>query len=306
MSTARSICRWSFTLGALFVVGPIASRLTDTLHAPDGSIHTSLLVTSAPAMGLAVTLAVFALTALLAVPAGGLFGPRFALRIAAFCLAWASWTTGTIDEIIRSLHDRSPVATLALEGALVGILSLALLLAILRTSKIQDFGPDGRDLRAGPGSAAALLRALASPAGLVTLAASLVGAALLAWVFAIEPLKGQAIFGAFMAAIGAGAAGHLAAMAMGADERPEMSFIPFLAPALLGVLGPISLSAMLDSSATLREAAYAGQLFPLGHILPLDWVAGSFLGIPIGLAWVKSMSEEGTPQPAGAGEPERA
>ncbi len=296
MSTARSIYRWSFTLGALFVVGPLAARLTASLHARDGSIHTSLLVTASPAVGLLVTLLTLALAALLAIPAGRIFGPRFALRIAAFCLAWASWTTGTVDEIIRSLHGDSPVATLAFEGALVGTLGLGLFLLVLRFSKIQDHGPDGRDLRAGPDSPANLFRALASPAGMGTLAASLVGAALLAWVFAIEPLKGQAVFGAFMAGIGAGAAGHLAAMALGADERHEFSFLPFLAPAILGILGPLSMSIMLENATTLREAAYAGRLFPLGHILPLDWLAGSFLGVPIGLAWVKSMSEDETPE----------
>jgi len=39
-------------------------------------------------------------------------------------------------------------------------------------------------------------------------------------------------------------------------------------------------------------AAIGGDLFTLAMPMPLDWLAGAFWGIPIGLSWAESMVEK--------------
>ena len=38
-------------------------------------------------------------------------------------------------------------------------------------------------------------------------------------------------------------------------------------------------------------AAIQGDAFPLAMLMPFDWLAGAFWGIPIGLSWADSMVE---------------
>jgi len=38
------------------------------------------------------------------------------------------------------------------------------------------------------------------------------------------------------------------------------------------------------------HAAYAGALFPTANITPLDFLAGAFLGVPVGISWAASLS----------------
>lgn len=292
-SLTRITLRWVFTLASLFVVGPIASRMTATLRAADGSIHTSLLVSDAPVTGALIALGVFALTGLIALPAARIFGPRFAMRMACFCIAWASWTTGTTDEIIRSLRGTSPMTTLALEGALVLVLSLALILAILRFGKVQDHGPDGRDIRGGHDVLSRSLAGMRQPRAIASLLASIALGGLVAWVFAIEPNKGQAVFAAFMGGIAAGAGAHLASLALPGENDAPPVLAPFLGMLILAVASPLAASALLANGTTLLEAVYAERLFALAHVLPLDFAAGALLGVPIGLAWARSMAEDG-------------
>ncbi len=288
---ARISIRWVFLLGALFVVGPLASRVTAGLTAADGSQHTSLLVASSVSEGAFATFAVFALTALIVLPGAAIAGPRRGMLLACFCLAWASWTTGSVDQIIRSLRGQSPVGMLVVEGVLVGGLMLVLVLAILRVGRVQERGPDGLDFPGGRGSVIANLRGMASLGGVVGLAAAVVLGGLVAWIFAIEPLKGQAVFAAVLGSIAAGAGAHMASVTVAGEDHPAPAVTGFLAAAILGIVGPIAMGAMGGDD--LRQVAYAGDLFALGHILPLDWAAGAMLGVPIGVTWARSMLEDG-------------
>ncbi len=286
----RITIRWIFLLGALFVVGPLSSRVTAGLTAIDGSQHTSLLVGSNMGAGILATIIVFALCAAIVLPGAAITGPRRGMLLACFCLSWASWTTGSVDEIIRSLRGGSPVQTLVMEAVLVGVLMLLLLLAILRVGKVQDRGPDGLDFAAGKKAVAENLRGLVSLGGLAGLAAAVVMGGLVAWIFAIEPLKGQAVFAALLGGIAAGAGAHMVSITVADEDHPAPTITPFVAIALLAVIGPIAMQAMADGD--LRAASFAGKLFPLGHILPLDWAAGGMLGVPIGVTWARSMIED--------------
>ena len=59
---------------------------------------------------------------------------------------------------------------------------------------------------------------------------------------------------------------------------------------LVSVLGPAA-GAILQGS-DIVEASYANGLFPLARITPLHWLAGVWMGAPLGGAWAASMLEK--------------
>jgi hypothetical protein len=59
---------------------------------------------------------------------------------------------------------------------------------------------------------------------------------------------------------------------------------------VLAIVGPIS--GAIAQSSTIVADMYAGNLMPLAAPLPLDWVAGFFVGVPMGLGWAASMIEK--------------
>ncbi len=76
----------------------------------------------------------------------------------------------------------------------------------------------------------------------------------------------------------------------------------FAAPVLFGALG--HLVAMLTVGGPLSEAFVAREIPPLGLPIPLDYAAGSLMGVAMGLGWARSfIYEEGheeRPPPAPA------
>ncbi|QKK07956.1 MAG: hypothetical protein HND58_07050 [Planctomycetota bacterium] len=117
---------------ALFVLGPIAGHLTGSLRAPDGSAQATLLVSTAPAVGIlagAVTL-LFALA--VGVFASHLNGCRSGLNAAGIVVAWAAAQTATIDGILRRTQSDAPLIALAVEGLIFGLFAVPIAAIIWR------------------------------------------------------------------------------------------------------------------------------------------------------------------------------
>ena len=75
------------------------------------------------------------------------------------------------------------------------------------------------------------------------------------------------------------------------DARtPTWSYVAVIS--VLGVASPVS--AGLIHGSEIVTASYSGDLLPLAHMAPLDWIAGAFLGVPLGSAWAASMIERST------------
>ncbi|MBZ0171152.1 MAG: hypothetical protein K8E66_02110, partial [Phycisphaerales bacterium] len=76
-----------------------------------------------------------------------------------------------------------------------------------------------------------------------------------------------------------------------ADLPPERARLRASAAMLvLMVLSPLSMLFM-PGSGGVAEAARTGGLLGPGLVQPLDWLAGVFLGVPTGMAWVGSVSD---------------
>lgn len=284
VSTAISTIKWGLGLAAFFAIGPLAARATGALRSPSGSTDVSLLYGDSPLLGLAAGLIVLAVAAAVALLAARLLSTRFGFGVSSLILAWAAWRTGTVPGIVRdaATHGssaRAVMTTFALEALIVGALGLVLAWALLRLGRPS---PGFKDQTASHDVPPTL-----SLPTLATFAASLLGGAVGAWFVGVEPLKGQAIAAAVAAGIAAGLAAEAAASAFRHSAHP---LVVFAAMALLGVLAP--LVAVVLHGPRLDALIYTGRVPSFAVALPLDHLAGSLLGVPLGITWARSLLEK--------------
>lgn len=282
----HNLIRWLLLFCSVLVLGPIAGMLTASLHGADGGPHASLLINSSMAAGVLVALGVFVLAGAAGLAGARLDSLRHGFLCAGLVLAWGAWGTGQVDRILHRTLSASTMYTLSAEGVLVGALSLGLAAAMVLIAR-----------RPAPDPALAPHHHTPEPRTLIdqttptALAASLVVAGLIAWIVAQDTLKGQTFAAAALAAMFGATAGRLAS--------PASSAFTFVgAIALLAIASPAVAAFMHPSALGPTRAALAGTLFPLARPLPLDWAAGAFVGIPLGLSWATSLVDKhSAPQP---------
>lgn len=294
----QSIIRWTIYLLCLLVLGPAAGAMTGALRAVDGGHAATPLVCAHPAAGLGAGLAAMLIALVVGLAAARLSGIGPGMSSAGLVLAWASWQTGTVDQLIRTAHSGEPLVQLAVEGLIFGIGGMAIAYMVWVVAKPEpEPGAKGTaarpvlpaDIAAGRlaarAAATALIATFKGKGGAVALAVAVVIGGAAAWFIGVSPLKGQAIAAAVAAAAFGAAAGRLVEFTA---PMPAL----FLAVAALAVLGPISGVVTAGSGIGAVQQSYAGTLFPLANICPLDWIAGGLLGIPLGVAWAGSMVEK--------------
>jgi hypothetical protein len=268
-----AIVRWMFYLAALLFFGPVAAMLVASLRAVNGGPDATPLVSTTPALGILLAFAALAVALLLGIIASRLAGAFAGMSTAGLVVAWIAWRTGTVDGIVRASHSGRPLFLLAVEGAIFGIAGIAMAVLIVRMGDITERrgGLDQKQLIPDAKAWTAL--------GLAVLAGA-VGAGILA----VTALKGQAIAGAVFGGMLVGVVGRL---------QRVRSVPAYMIPiAILAVLGPLSGLAVAGGPGNVIAALYRGTLFPIAHPLPLDWIAGGLLGIPIGIGWAGSMERK--------------
>lgn len=284
MSTTVSMIKWGIGLTTFFAVGPLAARAVGALRSASGSTDVSLLRCDAPWAGLAAGLLVLAVAAAVGLAGARFLSARFGFGVASLTLAWAAWRTGTVEGVVRDAithgsSARAVMLTLALEGLIVGAAGLALAWALYRVGRPSHGFKDGPPRPDQP--------PLAAQTTLAAFLAALVGSAAGAWLVGVEPLKGQAIAAAVAAGILAALAAEFAASALKGSAHP---IAVFAAVITVGVLAPLAAVAIHGSR--LDALIYSGRTPPFAVALPLDHLAGSLLGVPLGITWARSLLEK--------------
>lgn len=291
---------------ALFILGPIAGHLVGRLHASDGSGDATLLAGVSPVSGIIAGIVTLVFAGLAGVFASRLNGCRSGMNAAGIVVAWAAAQTSTIEGVLRRAQSPAPLTTLAVEGLIFGLLAVPVGAVVWQAGLGRGMHnaahplPDGAPGLAGyvlggpnrgrlllgehESLAAALLRSLLRPAGLGAIGATIVAGVVVCHLVCQDTLKGQAIFGAALAGIVAVPLGRLAGESL--KEQPPMAAF-MVGFALLGLVGP--LAARFVQGGSLIETLYAGKLLGVASPVTLDWVAGAFIGLPIGEAWFHSM-----------------
>lgn len=288
----HSAVRWLIPILAFVVLGPVAGWLTASLRAPDGAPDATLLLSVSPMRGVLAGLGVFALALVAGAAAARMMSTRWGLFCAGLVLVWAAWGTGRVDHILGRTQSGSTLYTLSIEGLLVGALGIALAFILLRIPTIKRAAPltelhqhfhvppppdepRGFDDKALP---------------VAVLAAAAAGGVAV-FLIAQDSLKGQTFAAAAIGAVFAAAAGRVVSQ--------RLSCVAFFgAFAVLMAASPAAATLVHSGSSGVLKAALANNLFRLARPVPLDWIAGAFIGIPIGLTWAGSMIEKHHPAEA--------
>jgi hypothetical protein len=212
--------------------------------------------------------------------AAKLTSARAGMVAAGLTLAWAAWRGGDVEMIIRTAQSPAPLWRLAIEGAILGVLAIALMIAMHAIAHREH-----HELVPGeaPGLGKVVRESIGTPSAAIGVLAAIVGGGATAWVLGNSGMKGQTVGAAWVAGLVGAAVGRLA------DNRAPAA--AFLVPAaVLAVICPVA-TAMAQGS-NIVPWVNGGGLFPVARIVPLDWMAGAFLGVPIGLGWTASMVDK--------------
>jgi hypothetical protein len=250
---------------AFAVIGPIAGLIIGSLRGVDGGTQATLLVGQSPIVGVISGLFAFGLAGLAAAIGSRAAGLNIGLGCAGLVLSWAAWLSGRLDEIV-AVSRQSPLSALVLEGLLVALMLGGIVWLVRR------FSSDDPDPETEVGASAIV----------VALTAGVAISATAAWVVAIEPLKGQTIGAAFAAGLVGAATARLVFLRL-----PGWTAVCI--PAVLVVLGPLATQVLAGD---VVDAVFERSLFRLGWLMPMDWAAGTLLGIPIGLAWTDGVVQQ--------------
>lgn len=257
----KVLLRWILPTSAALVFGPLVGAVVASLHDDAGSTETTLLLSSAPVMGVLALILVAAVAGIGGAITGRLTLPGTGRTFAGLVVAWAAMRTGASWDIFMS-HGGTVIVPLAIEGVLVAAAAGVVVVLLVAGEGTRNARTIREDLAA----------ALTGKSALIGL---LVG-----------------VIGGVLCAVGV----QLAS----ADLPPERARLrASAAMLLLMVLSPLSLLVMPGAGAV-SDAARAGTLFGPGLVQPLDWFAGILLGVPTGMAWVGSVSERAQQRVAGA------
>lgn len=275
-----SVFRWSYILLILLAAGPVAGWAVRTLHDAQGGHDCSLLLSDSPLRGLLIGAAVSFAALLAGVLASRWFSLGTGLACAGFLFAWSSWHLGTVEGIIRTSGGQVNLLTLALEAALFGLAAIGIGAACTKAAAKAQPATDGTP----KGLTGLLARSVPEGSnGMPVIAAVVVGAisgGLTAAILSVNGLKGQSLCAATLGGLVCGLVSSHAATASKVTLHPAA---PMMGMLLVAILSPVATSVMQGKH--LLELMYADQLVTLARPLPIDWVAGMLLGVPVGMGW---------------------
>ncbi len=268
-----TVASWTLIGIAALVAGPIAGRLVGGVPAPDGGPDATMLVNDALSAGISRTFAAMIIAGAMGLLTARVSSVRAGLLAAGAVLVWPAWTSARVEGLLQSAQSGDPFVPLAVEGLVLGGIAVAICIAM---ALVQPASPDHES----DGARGGVHFRKDAMIGLVT---AIVVGGVAAWLIAREGLKGQTLAAGAIASIAACTVGRIVA-----GGAPVAVFVAGLG--VLAVASP-ALGATIDGSDALARS-FSNDLFPLARIAPLDWIAGAFLGAPIGLAWGASMLEK--------------
>jgi hypothetical protein len=292
---SNGLFKWCDSLAALLLLGPLAAWTLSSLQGPLGTPYPSPLTASNPLLGAAAAVAIVLLALGAGLASGRFFGRGRGLVVAGLVLAWPAFVSigphqaFTLGEPLLNANRLAGEAVLLL---ILGLLAAAVIEGLSPVAA-EEAGLQGPAIAPPPGIATTL-RSLSWGWAVGSLVAAAAAAAFIAWIVAFSDYRGQSLFAALLAGIAAGAASHLASANRLGGQTPRLIHA-VVAVLLVGLVGAL-IARYLHADALPQAAKAVGssspiQLVPLARIMPLDWLAGAFLGVPVGNTWAAGMME---------------
>ncbi len=284
--TLQAALRWTLLIVSLLVVGPLCSASMAATRDADGGPAVSMLVGGSTPHSLIAGLLVFVGALVVGWIGARFFAVSIGFSCAGFVLAWGAWRTGTLDQVLRRSHTAGEMTSLAAEAAIALALSALVAWVCWHASKAhRPHGNPGKERQSFLSHFATAREAKDAPkAAIASVLLSAVAGAAVAYVIAATPLKGQAVFAAFVGAIAAGVAAQFGVQSMNATSTPVAVVLGLLLPAVIAPL-------VARGDPALAAHTYANTVLPLAKVMPMDWAAGAMLGAPIGLGWSGAMMD---------------
>jgi len=275
--------RQRLLLGLSLVIGTIVwLQAVPALRADDLSAGLSIVDASGGPGSAILAVVLAGLPAVvLALACASAGNPASGPFVIAFCLSFVAVTGGPIDGVIRRAHSADALSGLyprmALELASWAVALFGLMLAmhaarpllrrVLPGWLVSHDAPAGRwQASLGrPGRAGAI-------AALVTAASG----GLLAMVLIRSADTGQVVGGLVLAFTIAGAMGRMLV-----NDRRVLGVL--LSPCLVGIAGYLWVARSNPDGSILIARYYAGDLSPLGHVLPIYYASAGVLGASLGV-----------------------
>ncbi len=266
---SKALWRWMILGIALFAAGPLAGGMAGAVRGPDGGPGASALVSESPITGVALTLGAIAVATAVGLLGARLASVRSGLLAAGLTLAWAAWHSGRLDEVLRSAQSARPLRVLAVEAAGLGALGVVAAWLIERAGRKASGQSEAR--RPGFVDFAKAM------------ALGIVAGGVASWAAARSEAVGQTVAATMAAGVFGGLVARLAA--------PGLPYAALIgAGFVLAVAGPVTAS-LIDGDQAIRRL-YEGSIFALARPMPIDWLAGLFIGVPLGSSWAASMLEK--------------
>lgn len=286
----HTLRQWISRAIALGVIGPIASQVAGRLMANDGSGDHTLLTGTSVGNGLTALLIVGVLCVISGLIGGILGGRREGLLGMGFVLGWVAWTSGRVGNIYRLTPESSTSVSLAVETLVLMLFVLLACVLISRKDEDDPISSFGISRLRGWLTQSAMLGAVG---------ASIVVAAVMSWLFAVQDLPGQSIGVGFLAGIMAGVVGAMTAASMqGKTDHTGTPYAPVMLGVMLaGVLLPL-IGIVKPGLGSIELLQLKGELPGYLALSPAAWVAGALLGVPVGHSWVEHSHAQAQESPA--------
>ena len=274
----------------IMLLGMVACGFVCVLAAPfflslRGDSGPTQLTAHSPIMALVVLVSCVTVAALVAGVVGRLINSvvgMFVLGIGLFALDGRLETARVFAFMNDSSDPRGALAMLTMEALLVAAVALGATFIVFGIGgKLRDVHPDEGGVT--PRTIASMEAIKSAAAGVIVLLA--------VYFIAQSDMKGQ-IIGSILAG---GMIAGLVARLVAPHVQPVLIFC---SPIVFGGLG--YLIAMVLVKAPLDATYVAGTLPALARPMPLDYAAGSLMGIAIGLGWARSFLQHEEPAAAPA------
>lgn len=279
---------WIVRVISLCVLGPIAGGLMSSLRAVDGSTHATAFVSGSIMAGLFALVGVFILAMIGGIIATKAVSLRDGVLNTGLIVAWGAFGSGQVGEALRGSPGSGSLVMLAIEGAVVVVLSLCVLTMLTRAAGKSETRDDCVRLNS---TAIETLRSNIAINGMLV-GVGVVISMVVVWLQVQSDLSGQAVWGGFIGACGAGVVGGMVlknhSLKHERSGEPELSLIPVICGVLLGaVVGPIA-SMVMPGSGKVLQALASGEAPGWMLMSSLAWAGGALIGTPIGYSWVES------------------
>jgi len=256
-------------IAALLVCTAVAGVAAPLLVSSRGAPSPLVIGTESGVIGIiAATFAVL-VCAVIGGVAGRFLNTTAGIFIAGFGMGVLAWRMGVVTEL--GLLGRQGMVIP--EAIVLAILALGAALVVFAIAgPVKDVEPDAGGTHPHPFTSIAAVRSCLGALAVVPVVLFL----------AASPVKGQVLAAAIVAGIVSGLVGRLAS-----PHVQPILLIP--ATVLGGLIAYLAGQFLIDG--TFADAAALRRLPTLVRPMPIDYLAGSFLGVSIGLSWATSFLE---------------